>query len=451
MVMDDMFSNLGSVGLQDLPLPHDLDPVLSSVLDTSVNFDLDSEECNMDLEELNFDFEEMKDFGPWIQTSDLDDSDIKFDDSFMSDQLNVEDLEIKEAVRYDCMWSSYNHSGPNKVKQIDRGMTLPNSFYDSLLQNIETPDSSEVDSSSIKSEMDTDEENDTCSENKNPELTTIVKKEEESLVNQNKSLPSPKTDNTNFLFLDHCYNISSTHLDNEKYLQQKGPLTPPVSSDDEESSNTSTFSFDNNGQKENHHNSETKQKCISNYSHSLLKTSHNNKTSQEPKFSFRVNLKTDKSRSILKQKVKIIRSPFPKTSLSKDNETVLTQKLLDQQEKIRSSQSAIRKRRERSLKMQEAVAREVHNQMERQRRNELRVAFDDLKVCLPEISTSDKASKQQILDKAVETCKTIVSKESSLAQKKLALAKSNALLKEKLKLLQSEVKRKNSCLGIDKW
>merc|ERR1719150_2590455 len=59
-----------------------------------------------------------------------------------------------------------------------------------------------------------------------------------------------------------------------------------------------------------------------------------------------------------------------------------------------------------SLKMQEGEAREVHNQMERQRRNELKVAFDDLKVHLPEIATSDKASKQQILDKAVETCLT---------------------------------------------
>jgi len=449
--MDDMFSNLGGVGLQDLPLPVDFDPILSSVLDTSVNFDINSKDCNMDLEELNFDFEEMQDFGSWIQTSDLDDSNIKMEESFMSDQLIVEDLEIKEAVRYDCMWSSYNHFGSNKVKHMDRGMALSNSFYDSLLQNIETPDSSEADSNSIKSEMDTDEENDTSSENKTIESTTIVKNEEESIVNPSKSLPPPKNDNTNFLFLDHCYNISSTHLDNEKYLQQKGPLTPPVSSDDEESSNTSNFSFDNSITKENQHCTKINQTHSSNSVKSLLKSSYSSKTSQEPKFSFRVNLKTDKSRSILKQKVKIIRSPFPKTNLNKDTDNVLTHKLLDQQQKIRSTHSAIRKRRERSLKMQEAVAREVHNQMERQRRNELREAFDDLKVCLPEISTSDKASKQQILDKAVETCKVVASKESSLAQKKLALTKNNALMKEKLKLLQSEVKRKNSCLGINPW
>ena len=112
----------------------------------------------------------------------------------------------------------------------------------------------------------------------------------------------------------------------------------------------------------------------------------------------------------------------------------------------------VRKRKERSLKMQEGEAREVHNQMERQRRNELKVAFDELKVHLPEIATSDKASKQQILDKAVETCLTIRSRETSLKTKVATLNKTNSTLKEKLQKLQAEAKRrKEFAMGIANW
>merc|ERR1712228_970597 len=104
--------------------------------------------------------------------------------------------------------------------------------------------------------------------------------------------------------------------------------------------------------------------------------------------------------------------------------------------RMKSSHSAMRKRKERSLKMQEGEARQIHNQMERQRRNELKVAFDELKVHLPEIATSDKASKQQILDKAVETCLNIRSTESSLKTRVTTLNKTNSQLKERLRKLQ---------------
>merc|ERR1719504_481831 len=119
---------------------------------------------------------------------------------------------------------------------------------------------------------------------------------------------------------------------------------------------------------------------------------------------FSINLKVN--RQIVKQTDK--------------SRSLLKKKLFEQH---RTSQSAMRKRKERSLKMQEGEAREVHNQMERQRRNELKVAFDELKVHLPEIATSDKASKQQILDKAVETCLTIRSTESSLKTRVTTLNK----------------------------
>merc|ERR1719244_1991565 len=338
------------------------------------------------------------------------------------------------------MWSSYNQLGSKKVKSEDNCLTLPSSFYDSLLQSIETPETSEVDSSSIKSEMDTDDEIDVTCDSK----TNVPKKHIEPERTKIKETTSPPStlDNASFLSLDHCYNISSTQLDNEKYLGMRGPLTPPVSSDEEElSPPTFTYNFKSRNKI---HTSNIKHKQNLNKVQSILKKP-NPRVSNEAKFSFKVNLKADKSRSLLKQKVKIIKAPFKSTQINTAvSDSLLKRHIFEQQQKIRTSQSAVRKRKERSLKMQETEAREVHNQMERQRRNELKVAFDDLKICLPEISSSDKASKQQILDKAVETCKIIKSTESSLAQRKLLLSKNNTLLKEKLRLLKAEVKRKNS-------
>lgn len=432
MVMDDMF---GHLTLPDLPLGDD--PVFD--LDVGINSKNIMEDLPIDLEELEFDFEEMNDFGPWIETDvnnqlglDLDHSKIE------SDCFNFKDLEIKEAVRYDCMWSSYNEFSSQKVKS-NNSSTLSNSFYDSLLQSIDTPSCSETDSSSIKSEMDTDEEIDVTSEKK----IHTTNNDNDTFSNHTNSFQSSAQ---LFASLDHCYNISSTHLDNEKYMvKNSGPLTPPVSSDEEDSQTTFSYNLNTHPRK---NRSTIKTKHNLNKVQSLLKKSQQ-KSSNEAKFSFKVNLKTDKSRSLLKQKiqkVKIIRTPF-KT----DADSQIKQRLLEHQ-KLKTCQSAIRKRKERSLKMQEGEAREVHNQMERQRRNELKLSYDKLKTVLPEIAESDKASKQQILDKAVETCKVIKSTEQSLQNRKNSLTKSNALLKEKLRLLKAEVKRKNSLdLGIGQW
>merc|ERR1712050_772184 len=215
---------------------------------------------------------------------------------------------------------------------------------------------------------------------------------------------------------------------------------------DEEDSQT-TFSYNlNTHPRKNRSTIKTKHNL--NKVQSLLKKSQQ-KSSNEAKFSFKVNLKTDKSRSLLKQKiqkVKIIRTPF-KT----DADSQIKQRLLEHQ-KLKTCQSAIRKRKERSLKMQEGEASEVHNQMERQRRNELKLSYDKLKTVLPEIAESDKASKQQILDKAVDAVKMFKSTEASLQARRNNLNKSNALLQEKLRLLKQDIlKSDNYNMGIDKW
>ena len=459
VIMDEIFGQLPPL---DLPLPDGPD--------FSLDIDLNPKDM-MELEEFDFDFEEINDLGSWIATSDDSMSEeVMGVDRVNSENerlQNFEDLDIKEAVRYDCMWTSYNEFNAQKSHRNSNNssptasLNLSSSFYDSLLGSIDTPENS--DCSSIKSEMETDSDED--SEKRKAKQTC---KEEEKKEESLHTTMSPAHIITS---LDHCYNISSTHLDNERFLPRSssGPLTPPVSSDDEDCNNSSStnFAFSNINYKSQARNEKgLKQSATrrvittSNKAHtqSLLKRSMNSsrqRTLSEAKFS--INLKVnrqivkqaDKSRSLLKQKVKIVRTPFANTKTS-STESQLKKKLFEQH---RTSQSAMRKRKERSLKMQEGEAREVHNQMERQRRNELKVAFDELKVHLPEIATSDKASKQQILDKAVETCLNIRSTESSLKTRVTTLNKTNSQLKERLRKLQAEAKRRRDfpMMGIEDW
>merc|ERR1711997_848561 len=135
--------------------------------------------------------------------------------------------DIKEAVRYDCMWTSYNEFNAQKSHRSSNNssptasLNLSSSFYDSLLGSIDTPENS--DCSSIKSEMDTDSED------------SVKKKKEE--VEEEKEKPSST--------MSPAHNISSTHLDNERFLPRSssGPLTPPVSSDDEDNSSSPSTNF----------------------------------------------------------------------------------------------------------------------------------------------------------------------------------------------------------------
>jgi len=449
MVMDDIF---GMTDLHEAENIFGFDTELSSVVSEGAaasvkNMDLDMPPIN--LEELEFDFEDMKDFGPWIETdvgANIEPEPCKPES--LGERLNFKDLEIKEAVRYDCMWSSYNEfhadtkvsSKTDSTSSISSSPTLnlSNSFYDSLLNNFDTPSctSDNSDTNSDKSsDMDTDEDTDNSSDAKQQIYTNI-----KDIESRNES--SYQSSVRLFASMDHCYNISSTQLDNEKFINnQSGPLTPPMSSDDEDSSQQQTnIKFSRTSQKVNNNKFtyiRTKASNI-NKSQSLLKKSYT-KQSSEAKFSFKLNLKDAKnSRSLLKQriqKVKIIKAP----------------KLKEEGAKAKSVQSAIRKRKERSLKMQEGEAREIHNQMERQRRNELKLSFDKLKTVLPELASSDKASKQQILDNAVDTVKMIKSTEATLQSRVNSLSKNNNALKEKLRQLKEDILNSDSFTGIDRW
>ena len=466
MIMDDILGmSLSDITDNDFPF--------ETEIEEAKNMDMVIPDINLNLEELEFDFEDMQNFGPWIE-ADIDVNNIEPEPTkpeALSERLNFKDLEIEEAVRYDCMWSSYNEfnadnssskvsnnskstplkSASTTVTSSSPNLNLSNSFYDSLLNSFETPSCTESDNTSERSsDMDTDTEDSEASDK--AQIYTNIRDIENKNLDRESSIRL-------FASMDHCYNISSTQLDNEKFLTQSpsGPLTPPMSSDDEESSDKhrTNFNFDQQTKTSQQNN---KNKCTfirtkaSNAaganniksSQSLLKKSYT-KSSPEAKFSFKLNLNDTKSRSLLKQriqKVKIIKAPGVKSS----------DKQKTKGEKANKVQSAIRKRKERSLKMQEGEAREMHNQMERQRRNELKLSFDKLKTVLPELATSDKASKQQILDKAVDAVNMFKSTEASLAIRRNNLSKSNALLQEKLRLLKQDILKSDKYnMGIDKW
>merc|ERR1711997_1337974 len=181
VIMDEIFGQLPPL---DLPLPDGPD--------FSLDIDLNPKDM-MELEEFDFDFEEINDLGSWIATSDDSMSEeVMGVDRVNSENerlQNFEDLDIKEAVRYDCMWTSYNEFNAQKSHRNSNNssptasLNLSSSFYDSLLGSIDTPENS--DCSSIKSEMDTDSDED--SEKRKAKQTDTTEEEKKEVLQSTMS------------------------------------------------------------------------------------------------------------------------------------------------------------------------------------------------------------------------------------------------------------------------
>ena len=81
--------------------------------------------------------------------------------------------------------------------------------------------------------------------------------------------------------------------------------------------------------------------------------------------------------------------------------------------------------------------RDLHNSLERQRRIDLRNAFDTLRNTVPELRVSDKASKLLILNKSRDYCWKLASRESSLQRELKLLRSRQQTLIKKLKMVNS--------------
>lgn len=80
--------------------------------------------------------------------------------------------------------------------------------------------------------------------------------------------------------------------------------------------------------------------------------------------------------------------------------------------------------------------RNLHNNMERQRRIELRNAFDDLRCLIPDLQIKDKAPKVAILRQGGKYCMKLRENEKKLLAQKLDLKKRQDKLRTKLSLLR---------------
>jgi len=352
-------------------------------------------EMSMDLDDFKFDLDSISDtLGSWIQPDylNIDTSDIEEDVDISSDSKDFADLNITEAVRYDCMWSSHpsafteNRKPPPPISE--------NSLLEEFLKIIDIPSQFDLD-------LDMKSEPEELKEIKT-EVTTECDKSQAEHDNEVRLYTS----------LDHCYVSSSGPPPPGKpsYSSNSFPVTPPESSEDEESTQTTPFPHVINPAS-----------TICHRSQSLLKRSRS-KTGGEAKFCFRLKLKSDNSRSLLKHKLELVSSSARRQNLGIMNRNMV--------------QTSVRRRKEESLKMKHQEAREIHNHMERQRRNELKVAFDDLKSCIPDIAKSEKVSKQMILDTALESCKQLKSTEISMKMKKDRLKRAHTELQQRLRNLQ---------------
>lgn len=80
--------------------------------------------------------------------------------------------------------------------------------------------------------------------------------------------------------------------------------------------------------------------------------------------------------------------------------------------------------------------RNLHNNMERQRRIELRDAFDKLRELIPELKTKDKAPKVAILKQASDYCRKLSDVHEGQTAEKLRLLKIQKKLKDRVSLLR---------------
>lgn len=80
--------------------------------------------------------------------------------------------------------------------------------------------------------------------------------------------------------------------------------------------------------------------------------------------------------------------------------------------------------------------RSQHNSMERQRRVDLRNAFEFLRSLIPDLEATDRAAKVVILKKAANFCQGLTQREKQFVSEKDALQKRQEILRKRLALLQ---------------
>lgn len=86
--------------------------------------------------------------------------------------------------------------------------------------------------------------------------------------------------------------------------------------------------------------------------------------------------------------------------------------------------------------------RNMHNNMERQRRIDLRNAFEDLRMLVPEVSSKEKAAKVAILREAAQYCYQLGNISTSMARQKQELKRQQERLRSRVSQLRRSLAAK---------
>lgn len=270
---------------------------------------------------------------------------------------------------------------------------------------------------------------------------------------------------------DHCYVISAQPNNRSVDPSILGILTPTESSEDEELSN-STFPLVRSQQElkyRYHIRSDTKKRQIVRANQSLIKKpgieEDETKTSQT-KFKFHMKFKSQKPRSVLRQKSEVSHHVKRKAAVKNTFCPNPTQQIQVRQTKVvsttaflppnphtpaghgkktsreasttcSSNQHHSKRSRDSPVKDKGQEVRDLHNTMERQRRIELKEALEEVKLAVPSIAHAERASKLTILTKATDYCHTLSSRGIKLRREMANEKNKNLVLKKKLRALQT--------------
>ena len=334
----------------------------------------------------------------------------------------LEDLDAKETLKQDIMWSSahtpgqhinnrFNQSSSSSSQQScsnKLGLTPPSSYINQVCFDSDSP---HFDSS----------DDDTC-----------------TVSSSHVSSPAHVSQT------DHCY----TSLTNSSHL-----LTPPESSEDEDSSSISLFPSPIAASCGNF-SSKSRKSCLASIDNDRLNSTgrslmkKNLTTHNKTKFKFSVRMK--KNSKLPYPSIRRTKASSKKTAKSSRITISSYQAMKENKESLQFSQPTRQtinvpgvhnneKLFKTEAKLNNREARDVHNQMERKRRSDLNRAYAILKDFVPSIANSDRTSKQMVLDKAIEHCKMLKTREETSREQRKKLSQQNEQLRKKLQLLESQI------------
>ena len=268
---------------------------------------------------------------------------------------------------------------------------------------------------------------------------------DEDNSNSNSNSTTTTTSSTSHGHSDHCY----TSLNSNNNHNNSSLLTPPESSEDEDS--TSSF-LSSPSPSPSSNFSKPRKSCLTQIANdrlnkdvkSLLKSTAKNMTKAvKPKFKFSIRMKKGSSSSTLPYTHRRAKAKKDKKS---SRITISSYKALKENEQsllFTSSQTVkvgcVNDKMFKTDKLNNREARDVHNQMERQRRSDLNRAYAILKDFVPSIANSDRTSKQMVLDKAIEHCTMLRKREEASREQKRNLHHRNEALRKKLQQLETQL------------